>query len=139
MKVKDVPQDHDPSYEGLTKLCYALDDNGRFVPTSTDGWHVEETVKSLAWRMIEKDLSQTRALVRAGQASPLLYFMKARLMDQTLLAQNVGISTWRLKWHLRPGVFKKLSEPWLKKYAACLEITVDLLRDYKGDDGVELK
>lgn len=134
MKVKDVPQDHDPSYEGLTKLCYALDDNGRFVPTATDGWHVEETVKTLAWQVIEKDLAETRALVRSGQASPLAYFMKARQMDPLLLAQNVGTFVWRVKRHLRPQIFQKLNASWLERYARCLEVPVELLRDYKGDD-----
>lgn len=138
MKVKDVPQDHDPSYEGLTKLCYALDENGKFVPTSTDGWHVEETVKSVAWQMIEKDLNETRERVRAGNASSLEYFMKARQMDPLLLAQNVGTFVFRVKWHLRPHVFKRLNESWLKRYADCLEMPIALLRDYKGDDGIAL-
>jgi len=139
MKVKDVPQDHDPSYEGLTKLCYALDENGRFVPTSTDGWHVEETVKGLAWKVIEKDLADTRAEIRAGLLSPLAFFMKARQMDPALLAQNMGTFTWRVKRHLKPAVFVKLSDQWLSRYADILEVPVALLRDYKGDDGIALR
>ena len=139
MKVKDVPQDHDPSYEGLTKLCYALDENGRFVPTATDGWHVEETVKSLAWKVIEKDLADTRAAIRAGRVSALAFFMKARQMDPTLLAQNLGVFAWRVKRHLKPAVFARLSAEWLERYAAVLEVPVALLRDYRGDDGIALR
>lgn len=133
MKLKDVPQDKDPSYEGATKLCYAIDDNGRFVKASTNGWAVEETVKSLAWQAIEKDLESTRGQVRTGKTSALAYFMKVRQMDVKLLSQNMETSYLRTWWHLRPNTFKKLSPAWIQKYSDCLDIPVETLRSYKGE------
>jgi hypothetical protein len=133
MKSRNVPQDQDPSYEGATKLCYALDDDNHFVTVATNGWQVEATVKGLAWEAIHRDLENTRRQVQAGTASSLTYFMKLRLMDPTLLAQNIGISKFRLRWHLRPRVFPKLSAAWIAKYAACLEIPGDVLKTYRGE------
>lgn len=134
MKVTEVPQDQDPSYLGETKLCYAVDEHGKIVPVQTTGWKAEETVKALAWHFINEDLDQTKQAVQAGRASPLLYFMKYRQMDRTLLAQNMGISRWRVWWHLRPRVFARLSEQWIDRYAECLEIPATILRSYRGQD-----
>jgi hypothetical protein len=39
-----------------------------------------------------------------------------------------GISIWRVKWHLRPGAFKRLNEKTLKKYADAFNITVAQLK-----------
>jgi hypothetical protein len=133
MKIKDVPQDHDASYEGAKKLCYALNDEGQFVSTTTDGWQVEEIVKSLAWQEIEKDLRLTSERVARGQASPLEYFMKLRQMDISLLAANMEISYWRVRWHLRPNVFRQLGSEWLLRYSECLDISIEKLREYLGE------
>lgn len=135
MKVSEVPQDLDPSYEGLTKLCYAVDDQGQFVTVQSRGWSAEETVKSLAWAKIHKELEAARLLVKAGRQSPLRYFMVARQMDVGLLAQNMGISGLRVRWHLRPNVFARLNMHWISRYADCFEISVQTLREFKGDDG----
>jgi hypothetical protein len=128
MKTQEVPQDLDPTYEGWKRLCYAVDDQGTIVPAYSSGWEVEETAKSFAWRMIETDLARTREAIRAGRASPLEFFMKARLMNPHLLAQNMGVSTLRVRWHLRPRVFAMLSEAWLSRYALCLDIPIETLQ-----------
>jgi len=67
--------------------------------------------------------------VLAGTASPLAWFMTMRQMDARLLAQNLGISTLRVWLHLRPGVFARLSQTWLSRYADCLDISVASLKD----------
>jgi hypothetical protein len=128
MKIHEVPQDQDPSYQGGKKICYAVDDQGKFVKTHTSGWTVEETVKGLAWKVIEEDLEKTMTLVKEGRLSLLNYYMKLRQMDSKLLAQNMGLSVWRVRWHLRPRVFKKLKEEWLQRYSDCLEVPVETLR-----------
>lgn len=133
MKLKDVPQDQNPSYEGHTKLCYALDESGKIVATQTTGWKVEAEVTGIAWEAIHKELEQMRQQVREGNVSPLMYFMKYRLMDVGLLAENMGISKWRLRWHMRPSVFRRLSADWLQRYAECLDLPVQVLKDYRGE------
>jgi len=133
MKLKDVPQDHNPSFEGHTKLCYAIDESGKIVSAQTTGWKVEADATDIAWNAINKELEQMRRKVRQGQVSPLEYFMKLRLMDPSLLAENMGVSKWRLRWHLKPSVFRRLDGQWLARYAECLDLPVKTLKDYGGE------
>lgn len=125
MKVNEVPQDSDPTFEGGKKLCYALDEKGQFVPVKTSGWEIESTAKDLAWNAIRQDVENTRQLVLKGEASPLEYYMKLRQMDLSLLAENMGLSKFRVWWHLKPKQFAKLNEKWLQKYAHCLKIKIE--------------
>ena len=133
MKTTEVPQDQDPTFEGGKKLCYAVDESGKFVPVKTSGWTVEAEAKDLAWKAINTDLEKTKVLVQKGQASPLEYFMKLRQMDKILLAQNMEISVLRTWWHLRPKNFSKLGDKWLVKYSDCLKVPVETLKNYRGE------
>ena len=137
MKRSEVPQDQDPSFEGHKKICYAVDTNGRFVKIQTSGWQAEQTVKEVAWQSIEKNLELMRQKVAQGQASPLHFFMLLRQMDPPLLAKNMGVWRWRVKWHMRPNVFRKLKTSWLERYADCLEISVPTLKNYVGTEWSE--
>jgi len=128
MKTGDVPQDQDPTFEGSTKICYAVGDDGQFTSVKTSGWTVEAEAKDRAWKTIETDLTATRDRVRMGAASPLEYFMKLRLMDSQLLAANMGMFHWRVKRHLRPRHFNKLSDKWVARYAQCLDVDAVQLR-----------
>jgi hypothetical protein len=129
VKVKEVPQDQDPTLEGIRKLCYAVNEQGKFEAVQTSGWRPEEIVKSIAWDNIERDLEDTRIKIRAGLKSPLAYHMKVRQMDAKLLAQNMGICSWRVRWHLTPKGFSRLSPELLSRYAQCLDLSVEALRD----------
>lgn len=133
MKESEVPQDQDPSFEGGKKLCYAVDENGRFVSVKTSGWNVEAEAKDIAWKVIHADLEKTKIRIKVGKASPLEYFMKYRQMDIDLLSQNLGVSFLRVWWHLRPTQFSKLSEKWLQRYSECLTIPIESLRNFKGE------
>lgn len=133
MKTNEVPQDQDPAFEGGKKLCYALGEDGRYVTAQSSGWQVEATVKELAWQVLRADLEATRVRVGTGEASALEYFMKLRQMDTWLLAQNMGISRLRVRWHLRPRRFATLNAKWLARYAECLAVDVAVLRGFRGE------
>ena len=134
MKLQDVPQDLDPTYLGGQRLCYAVNDEGKYVQAQSSGWETERVVKDLAWKVIDDELALIRAEVRQGKASPLFYFMRSRQMDTSLLAENMGIWRWRVRRHLRAGTFRGLSETLLARYADCLEISPLTLKDYRGED-----
>ncbi len=133
MKMANVPQDQDPSFEGGKKLCYALNDDGKFVQVKTSGWNVEAEAKNLAWKAINKDLEATLVKVKNGQASPLEYFMKYRQMDVRLLSQNMEINFFRVWWHLCPQNFIKLKTQLLMRYSSCLKIPLYTLKNFKGE------
>jgi hypothetical protein len=129
VKVDEVPQDRARSYEGASKVCYAVDAAGKIVKTPTSGWIVEEWAMSIAWDAMGSTLDRIRGDVLAGKASPLAWFMTMRQMDVRLLAQNLGTFAWRVGWHLRPKVFTRLSQIWISRYADCLDVPVESLRD----------
>lgn len=133
MKTREVPQDQDPSFAGGKKICYAVDADGKYVQVKTSGWQVEADAKNLAWKAIEAEVEEARRRVREGVTSPLEYFMKLRQMDAKLLADNMGVWAWRVKWHLRPARFRKLDDPWLARYAECLDVTPSALRSFSGE------
>jgi hypothetical protein len=62
--------------------------------------------------------------------------MKARMMTPRLLAQNMGVCAWRVRWHLRPQRFAKLSDAWIARYAACLDMTAQHLQACKRSGDV---
>lgn len=129
MRTQDVPQDLDPTYEGKTKLCYATNEKGEIVGVQTRGWEVESTVKGYAWEVINAELADIRERLKRREVSNLYYFMRLRMMDYALLAQNMNMFAWRVRWHTRARVFNKLSDTWLKKYADCLDISVEQLKN----------
>lgn len=128
MKIDEVPQDNDPAFEGHKKLFYAVDSNGKIVPAWSSGWNVETIVKEMAWKMIDRDLELTESAVRQGHSSRLEWMMKLRQMTPQLLAQNMGMWTWRVKRHLRVGAFEKLNPKLQQRYAECLNVSIGELR-----------
>ena len=130
MKLQDVPQDNSASLGGEKKCLYARDDNGRFTTAPSSGWEAEEVV--LRQAIAEYDEARFEALsrVRQGLASPLEYHMYNRRMDITLLAQSTGICKWRVRRHLRPGVFRKLSDRVLGRYQQALDLTAAELQSF---------
>jgi hypothetical protein len=128
MLEKDVPQDVGMA-AGLKEVCYAVDEQGRYVLVPSAGWEPKNITNSQAWEVIQAELEAVRRQVVAGDSSPIAYFMTKNLMDVGLLAQYVGLWRWRVKRHLKTSVFKKLSPATLARYAAVFAIPVEELLD----------
>jgi hypothetical protein len=62
------------------------------------------------------------------EASPLLFFMERALMDITILAGYTGLWKWQIKRHLKPSVFKKLSDKKLQRYADVFNVSIGDLK-----------
>jgi len=54
--------------------------------------------------------------------------MEYRLMDIEILAGYSGFWQWQVKRHLKPDVFKKLSDKRLQKYADAFNVKVEDLK-----------
>ncbi len=134
MKADEVPQD-DSVLEGRLRACYALDAQGHYVVVASRGWEVERIVNEHARDALREGLEAVRLRVVAGKASALAYHMTARQMDCRLLAANTGLSRFRVRRHLRPGVFARLSQAMLERYAHALGLSVAELRRLPGADG----
>jgi len=92
------------------------------------GWDVDELVNRMACDEYHAALEETRKAVLAGQKSPLAYYMELRQLIPKFLGKTAGIATFRVKRHLRPGIFAKLNDSVLDKYAKALAITREELK-----------
>ena len=129
MKVNEVPQDNTVEYyKGVKRACYAVDEKGRYVIVSSNGWEAEELVNGLAVKELAVNLEKTRKAVLAGEKSPLAYHMERRQMIPDILGKTAGIAVFRVKRHLRPEIFSRLKNPVLERYAKALAITMEELK-----------
>lgn len=134
MKKDEIPQD--PSALGrITKeVCYAVDENGKYVTELSNGWEVKASALDITWKDIENATAAAKQKVLNNEASPLLYFMELRIMDIATLAAYTGFWKWQIKRHLKPGVFNKLSPARLQKYATAFDVTVNGLKTLTTDE-----
>ncbi len=123
-----VPQDASPTYGGLRKLLYAVDERGQYTGVPSSGWEVESFSTELAVAELERQREQALRRALAGETSALEYHMFARRMDFDTLASVSGVWRWRLRRHLRPGVFARLPDRLLRRYADAMGIAVVELR-----------
>jgi hypothetical protein len=123
-----VPQDASPTYGGLRKLLYAVDEQGQYTGVPSSGWEVESFSTELAVAELERQREEALQRARAGITSALEYHMFARRMDFDTLASVSGVWRWRLRRHLRPAVFARLPERLLQRYADAMGMAVAELR-----------
>jgi hypothetical protein len=118
----------DQRYGQSKELIYSYDEHGQF--QRNVGFHGESdrVILQQAWDLFNDRIEEARQKVLAGKVSPIVYYMEKNLADPMNLSMMAGISLWRVKWHFKPGVFKRLNEKILKKYADAFNISIDQLR-----------
>lgn len=129
MNINEVPQDslNYKDRDQLKKLVYAVDNDGKYTGVNSVGWEAENAATQLAWNNAEQNLADAEAKVKAGELSPIAYFMEKSRMDLALLAKYAGKWQWQVKKHLKPEGFNKLSAAMLAKYAQIFNVSVDEL------------
>ena len=134
MKIEDVPQDRGMiGDQTLEEVCYAVDQNGRYVLAPSAGWEPKNIVNEQAWTLINQDVADTLDKIRAGKLSPLAYHMAKNQMTIGLLAKYVGFNRWRVWRHLKPSGFNKLTPEMLKQYAEVFDLEVELLKQVPSE------
>lgn len=133
MRKRDVPQQNARAFMGHSKLLYAENSRGRYVPQASNGWEAEEIVLDQAIEEFRRLAVDAWQRGQAGETSPLTYHMYQQRMDVALLAQSAGFSRWRVRRHLGPGVFTRLSSKYLARYAEALGKTPAQLRALPGE------
>jgi len=132
MKINEVPQDKE-SFKGKSevhKLIYATKEDGTYTSVNSEGWEVENLATTQAWEAVLEDLKETEQKVKAGELSPIPYFMQKSLMELPILAKYVGKWKWQVKKHFKPEAFAKLDDSMLAKYAKVFGITVAELKAF---------
>lgn len=128
MKKEQVPQDRIDYYGDARRAVYALESDGHYSTVPSSGWEVEAIVNADAVAEYARQAEEARSRALRGEASPLEFHMYDRRMDLPTLAQTAGIWRWRLRRHLRPAVFGRLSERTLLRYADALGLSLQELK-----------
>lgn len=132
MKKEEVPQDKS-GLEGVTRdVCYVKNEDGKYETTLSTGWDVKKVALDNAWEDINERVEEAKKAVREGQKSPIVYFMELNLMDMQVLSGYTGFWFFTIKRHMKPHVFKKMSDQKLQKYADAFQITLDELKNFHG-------
>ena len=132
MKKEDLPQEPGALSRLTRELCYVKNEDGKYETALSKGWDVKKEALDSAWDNVNDRVEEARKAVANGEKSPVYYFMELRLMDLTVLAGYTGFFSFFIKRHLKPSVFKELSDKKLQKYADAFDITVDELKNFKG-------
>lgn len=133
MNIKDVPNDKE-NFKGksdMRKLVYATKDDGSYTNVNSEGWEVENMATRQAWDAVEEELKEVVQQVKAGQLSPVAYYMHKCLMELPILAKYAGKWQWQVKRHFKPAIFASLDAKMLERYASVFNISVEELRNPK--------
>ncbi len=128
MDINDVPQEGNRTMGGHRRAMYARDKDGRIVIVPSRGGEVDETVTLQALDYIREMTEAAQGRVAAGVSSPLEYWMYAQRLDLPQLSQVTGFWQWRIRRHLQPQRFAKLSNDILQRYADVMGISVEQLK-----------
>ena len=104
-----------------------VDESGNYTTSLSKGWEIKVKALNVAWDDIREKTEEALSMVKNGEASPIKYYMELHIMDIGIVASYTGFWKWQVKRHLKPGIFKKLSEKKLKKYADLFEIKLEEL------------
>ncbi|MCW3070998.1 MAG: hypothetical protein JWO44_888 [Bacteroidetes bacterium] len=132
MKKEELPQDESALKAMTRELLYVKDKEGKYTTGLSTGWEVKKAALDNAWDDIKERVEAARLAVKNGEKSPVYYFMELRLMDFPVLSGYTGFWTFNIKRHLKPAVFKNLSEKKLAVYAKAFDIKVEELKNFKG-------
>jgi hypothetical protein len=134
MLVHDVPQDYDDRHsDGYKTIVYAIDENGNYVLKQTVGWEPENIAHSMAWEDIDRRIQDVKRKVIEGKLSPLAFYMERELMSPKRLSGLIGIPGWRIKRHLNPLVFNKISDSYKVRYAEFFKVSVSDFVNLKAE------
>ncbi len=133
MKKKDLPQDKSALENVTRELCYVKNEDGKYTTGLSSGWDVKKDALDNAWDDIRQRVEEARLAVKNGEQSPVFYFMELRLMDLPVLSGYTGFWKFNIKRHMKPEVFKSLSDKKLEIYAKAFEISTDELRNFNGE------
>ena len=128
MKKEDIPQDNGALNKLTKEVVYAVDSSGNYSTELSSGWEVKTTALDVAWKDIELRIAEAKRKVINNEASPLLYFIELRLMDIGIVSAYTGFWKWSIRQHMKPAVFKKLSDQKLQKYAEAFNVSVEELK-----------
>ncbi len=111
--------------DGLKIVHYSLNSSGAYEQVTGFICPEVEVANHQAWREIDRLIAGSREKVQAGRVSCLHFYMTVNLMDIRLLARYTGQSRWKVRLHMFPFIFNRLSGNILQRYAQLFKISPD--------------
>jgi hypothetical protein len=133
MKKEETPQDRSALNKVTRELMYVKNSEGKYTTDLSTGWDVKKEALDNAWEDINERVKEAAEAVKKGVKSPVAYFMEKKLMDLQLLSDYTGFWKFTIRRHMKPSVFKNLSDAKLNRYAKAFDITIDELKNFKGE------
>ena len=129
-KDKDASVQEDLVYRNNRELFYSFDKDKNCYTRKVDyQYQANQVIIKQGWDVLEERLEEIKQQVIRGEKSPLVYFMEKNQMEVPMLSGYSGIRKWRVKRHLKPKHFNRLSQDVLEKYASALDVPVSQLKD----------
>ncbi len=116
-------------YRNNRELHYGFDPEKGYVARVDYQYHGNQTIIQQGWDAAEDRLKEVSVKISAGKLSPLAWHMEKNLMELPMLSAYTGIMKWRIKRHLKPGIFKKLKPGLLGRYGSVFNITIEELKN----------
>lgn len=107
-------------YRNNRELFYSFDREKGFIRKVGYQNSANQEIIRQSWDAAGERLEEMRQNVLAGRISPIAYHMERCLMEVPMLAAYMEIPAWRVRRHLKPGVYRKLSDTMKSRYAAVL-------------------
>ena len=117
-----------PDHGHYRELFYSIDKEGNYKQHVRYHDDSDKIFIEQFWDVQKNRIEQARKEVDSGKKSPIYFYMEKNLMDPATLSSQVSISLWRVKRHFKPGIFKRLNEKTLARYAAEFNISVEELK-----------
>ena len=115
-------------YQNNRELFYSFDkEKNCYTHKVAYQCETNQVIIKQGWDALKERINSIKERVIAGELSPLAYYMETNQMEVSMLAQYAGIRKWRVKKHLRPKGFNRLSLNDLEKYSSALDISMDEL------------
>jgi len=125
---EEIPSEGEIIYKNNRELFYSFDKKKNcYTQHVSYQYEANQVIIKQGWDELENRLVEIIKKINAGKLSPLAYFMERSQMDVTMLAQYSGIRKWRVRKHLVPKGFHKLSLEEKNQYAQALDISIDQL------------
>lgn len=117
-------REDDAKLDGERELVlYVQRGDDTFGPLQTGSYLVENYLDDLLDKRQRRAASCLERL-RRGDVSPVGYYLELLDMTEADLACRAAVGRWRLRRHLTPKGFAKLSLPLLTRYAAVFNVPV---------------
>ena len=123
-------QKDDLFYRNNRELFYSFDPEQKCYIRKVDfQYQANQVIIKQGWDVLEERIDDFKKRVEKGELSPLAYYMEKDQMEIAMLSAYSGFRKWRVKRHLKPKHFSKLTPEVLKKYASVFNVTIDQLKN----------